>query len=371
MSNPRIVLFRPSHKPLIRDRKLILSFKSLGADVTFVGNRRNTTDVASGSTGPEGHQVIHKGFSYPYYSKLMPIGTLWYGMAAGLTSVAKNADVLVALDFEGLLPSSLCSMVRSGKKKIIYDIADTFSARYQTLKILASTIQYVDDLLMSRCEMVIVPQENRIHNHVYRKPKNWCMIPNTPLQSEAPPLVPFDAKPPYTLLLSGQMMWSRGIKEFVTAAEIAGNIKIKVVTGKFPEGVEPFLRSKPFVEIFPEMEQKEVLKVATQCHLIGAYYDPSRKINRQAAPNKVFDALAAGRPIIVNSEIETADYITKELKAGYSFPYSDTDALAAFFKSLPSRSDELERISRENWQKFQDQWAWEKLATPILKKLIS
>jgi glycosyltransferase involved in cell wall biosynthesis len=353
---------RTSHKPLVRDRKFIRSYTALGHDVVFLGNRRGTTVAPD----EDGVQVEYVGFSYPYYSKWTIPGTCGYawGVAAALRRLCPEA--IHVRDLEALMGVSVYKRALNRTCKVIYDIGDAFSARYNVPAFLANTIQFVDDTLSRSCDVVVLPQANRMSNFRYFRPDNVHVIHNCPFLTDAPLPAKVPTDGPVRVLLSGQMMWTRGIRQIVSAAREAGNVEIFAVTGKYQNGVREYMEDSGVVRFFPEMAQKEVLQLAQQCHLIGAYYDPSRRINRQAAPNKVYDAMAAGRPVLVNAEVEVASEICDGWGVGYSLPYHDKKGLVSLFRSSKADPTDCAARGARGRQLFAQKYHWE-LMTDVIR----
>ena len=50
------------------------------------------------------------------------------------------------------------------------------------------------------------------------------------------------------------------------------------------------------------MPNEDVIAETARCDFSAALYDPIRPINRFAASNKIAEALAVGRPLIINDD---------------------------------------------------------------------
>jgi glycosyltransferase involved in cell wall biosynthesis len=64
-----------------------------------------------------------------------------------------------------------------------------------------------------------------------------------------------------------------------------------------------------------------------------AFYDPSTEICRRANGAKWYDAMMAGRPVLTNSEVMSAEWIERE-GIGYTSPYADTDSFVRMLTYL-------------------------------------
>lgn len=59
------------------------------------------------------------------------------------------------------------------------------------------------------------------------------------------------------------------------------------------------------------MTYPEVLSASSACDLLFAIYDPFIPNNRFASPNKIFEAMALGKPVLVSKGTTMTDYIEK------------------------------------------------------------
>lgn len=314
----------------------------------------------------EAHKYV--GLSYPYYSRLVPIGTMSYGLGVFFSLRSLRPEIVHACDFEGLLGVAAYKRLVNPAVTVVYDIADTYSERYQVAEGVANCIQWIDDQLTRSANVVVVPQENRC-GHL-----DWCserlvVIQNTPYHADAPIYVTPPRRDELRVLISGQMMWSRGIRELVNAAILNGRVRIIAVAEKYPAGVREFLMQSGVVQIEAGRSQAELLQLAATCDLLAALYEPSTAINRKAAPNKVFDAMAVGRPIVVNSEVEVSTRVTDLWRCGYACPYHDPKAISEVFEVILSNPADAIARGRRGRDIFETQLNWESVSLRLGERL--
>lgn len=90
------------------------------------------------------------------------------------------------------------------------------------------------------------------------------------------------------------------------------------------------------------LDHAEALKRTEDCDAVTLMYDPSIEINRFAAPNKLYEALMLGKPIVCAVGMRMADELL-EWDCGLAVPYGDVDALEAAVERL-SNIDERARL---------------------------
>ena len=64
-----------------------------------------------------------------------------------------------------------------------------------------------------------------------------------------------------------------------------------------------------------------------------AIYDPKNKNNRTSVPNKLFEAMSVGRPIVVANRTFTSKVVNTE-GCGFPIDYGDVDALRDIIREM-------------------------------------
>src|SRR5207249_4767962 len=124
---------------------------------------------------------------------------------------------------------------------------------------------------------------------------------------------------------------------------------------KFAE--ETFLRH-PKTLYLGKVTPLEALRVLSKCDAVFAYYEPDSINNLRASPNKVFDAMAVGRPTIINSETAISEWI-RQKRLGYCIPYDDVPGLRTILLNLGKARKSLLRFGERVRVEFVAEHRWE------------
>ena len=91
------------------------------------------------------------------------------------------------------------------------------------------------------------------------------------------------------------------------------------------------------------MTYNDVLSLESECDILFATYDPKIKNHKYSAPNKVYEAMALGKPIIVckNTGI---DELVDQNKIGITIEYNAKD----FIKKLDLLLEDSKAIKNMN-----------------------
>ena len=69
------------------------------------------------------------------------------------------------------------------------------------------------------------------------------------------------------------------------------------------------------------MKYDEVLKLEDKCDILFATYNPDVPNHKYSAPNKVYEAMALGKPIVVCKDTGVDDIVVNN-KIGFSIKYN-------------------------------------------------
>lgn len=230
-----------------------------------------------------------------------------------------------ACDLDTLLPALIYGMIT--RKKIVYDIFDFYSESRQVGR-LKGIINKLERWACTKCNSIIIVHEKRIEQIepipdsvrekievIYNTPDELT-IKNCHLNSSY-------------FCYVGVLHSDRGIKYVVRAIEQIPSVRF-IYAGYGPLEKELTLLSSTVrnVEFMGRVDYNTALQLEAGALAIIAFYDPSLGGNNlYAAPNKLFEALMLGKPLITSDGTLLADIVKSE-GIGYVVPFADEVALS-------------------------------------------
>ena len=122
----------------------------------------------------------------------------------------------------------------------------------------------------------------------------------------------------------------------------------------------------PAVRFHGIVSSRRSLELAAMCDAVFAFYAPTSEGNRNASPNKVYDAMSVGRPVIINSEVRMTQWII-ENRLGFASPYGNVEALVEVIRELPEfRENGISSAARIR-ASFSDGFSWQGSAERLRK----
>jgi glycosyltransferase involved in cell wall biosynthesis len=145
---------------------------------------------------------------------------------------------------------------------------------------------------------------------------------------------------PVKIWAAGSLDAVHGLQELLDAVAPLENVRI--VSAGWPYDTfasERFVNHEK-VDFLGILTARQALQAAAQCDAVFCYYAPIHEYMINASPNKVFDAMAVGRPVIINEEVRLAAWATAE-GIGVTVPYRDVTALRKVIENLANARGDL------------------------------
>ena len=348
---PLALFVRMASRPIPRVSRMMAAARELGYDTVFVGATRDESLPRSDTW--EGVRVERVGRPFPLVNGRRPftyvrgVCSFWWGAAHFL--VAMKPALVHASDVEAGIPAILVARLRG--VPVVYNIHDNLAARYVLPRWIAFLLNSLEGLLVASASVTLVPEPFRRDLLPRWARARVRVVRNSPEDpgSHAPSTGP--ARPP-RVLFAGWLDVGRGLREMLHLAN-QGVIHL-VVAGDGDSQLQAELRGARNVEYLGFCSHADVIGLTIKCDYVAAFYDPARTINRYAASNKIAEALAVGRPVLTNVELEVASGL---IAAGVAIavPYAcirelgpDLDA----WHTEPDRYTTAGRRAREHYERY-------------------
>lgn len=328
-SSKTAVFVRLASRPIPRVTRMMRVATERGYDCVYVGARR---DVAMADKEKwDGFPVVRVGRHFPLVngSRLLTYvgGVLLFNVALLRELARRRPAVLHASDFEAALGCLAYRLIR--RVPIIYNIHDNLADRYDLHLVLRRVLNLLEGVVVLLADECVVPEGFR-RDALPR----WCrarvqVIRNAPVDLgwQEPDLSGDRVR----LLYAGWLDEGRGLQGLLDLARAHPWLEVRLAG----EG-EAALRNRVVASgatYLGFLDHAEVMRETAACHFVVALYDPSRPINRAAAPNKLAEALSAARPVLINEEVMVA-HAPAVAECVVRVPYAEIPSLADLVRAL-------------------------------------
>ncbi len=121
----------------------------------------------------------------------------------------------------------------------------------------------------------------------------------------------------------------------------------------------------PNIHWHGKIDYQESLALYFHSDVILATYDPSIANNRLGSPNKIFEAMMLGKPVIV-AENTNMDRVIRETNAGIIVRYGDLESLENSLSTLCENPDLGSKLGAAGRKAYENQYSWLKMETRII-----
>ncbi|RLI40118.1 glycosyltransferase WbuB [Candidatus Bathyarchaeota archaeon] len=253
---------------------------------------------------------------------------LWW-LYEFLVLLLNDAKIIHACDLDTLMPAITIKLIK--KVKLCYTIYDFYADNLPKLfpSFARKIIAWVEKFGIGLCDAIFIVDPTRYRQIKGARMKRMAVIYNSPPDYVEGRLV---SKPSVTkevtLFYAGLIDRSRGLTDILKTVRDLDEVKL-VIAGLGPDVkiFENLPRSLKYkVEYVGFIPYKEVVKRTLEADILFALYDPTIPNNIYASPNKLFEAMMCGKPIIVNEETTAAEIVKKE-RCGLVIPYGNVEAI--------------------------------------------
>ena len=289
-------------------------------------------------------------------ANLLPLVRFNLALLWHLIKRRSTYDAIHACDFDTVLPALLPPKLLG--KKVVYDVFDFYADMLRaTPGWIKSIIKKVDLRLMGWVDAVILADESRVKQIQGARPKRLTFIYNSPPIEDPFPLPP--APPPLRIAYVGLLQKERGILQVIEL--LRRHPEWELDLGGFGGDEEEIRRAVadlPNVRYHGRVPYEKALELMSNAHLLFATYDPSIPNHRYSSANKLFEAMAIGRPIVVARDTGM-DQLVQQYALGFVVEYGNLAALEDAFARVASWDlQRFEEFSQKAQEVYVTRFAW-------------
>ena len=283
---------------------------------------------------------------------------------------SSEIDVIHAYDFD--TGYTALKFAQKYKKKIVYDIADYYVDSHGLKgSSIGKLVKAMEDSIINKADATIICTEERKQQIRGTHPKRLFVVHNTPdididnkLEVERFSNLYVEAKR-LKLVYVGILGKARFIDKI--AEVVAKRSDCEFHIGGFGGGMETFFegmdREHDNIHFYGRLLYDETIALEKACDVMCAIYDPSVPNHYYAAPNKFYEALALGKPLIMVRDTGMASVVEKEC-VGEVIEYT-AESLNRALDKLVNNREKREEVAQKAKQLYLNNYSWKKMETTI------
>ncbi|WP_196596234.1 glycosyltransferase family 4 protein [Pectinatus frisingensis] len=298
---------------------------------------------------------------------LLPLVIFQIKMAIWLILHKKEYNIIHACDFDTALTGFLVSVLL--KKKFIYDIFDYYVDAFSVPDLLQGVIRRIDSLIINHANAVIICAEKRIKQIGSIKcMKKLYIIHNSPKYvniDKKSDLIKVKNSNRIKFVYVGVLQKGRFIEELIDIIEKNNNYELHIAGfGTLENKIIKSCKKNSNIIFYGRISYDQTLYLEKQCDIMTALYDPRVRNHYYAAPNKFYEALMLGKPLIMVRGTGMADVIEKN-DIGEVIEFNSI-SLKKGINNLVERRDEWYEMADKMKNLYNKYFSWDIMQNRLL-----
>lgn len=275
-----------------------------------------------------------------------------------------NPDVIHACDLDTLAPAILAKLIK--RTKLCYTVYDFYADNlpegrpYLVRKLIRNLIAAVEKFGIGFTEVLFLVREWQLKEVKGARINKLVYIYNSPPDYfDAKQRRKSGARAEILIFYAGAIHKSRGLEYMLEAVENLDGVRL-VLGGTGPDKglVEESARRCQRIRYIGWIPSYEgVIKETLKADVLFRFGDPRIPQVRYDAPNKFFEAMMSGKPIITNAEIAASKTVQKE-NCGLVVPYGDVEAIMEAIVRLKNDPKLMRTLGANGRKAYEQKYSW-------------
>lgn len=285
-----------------------------------------------------------------------------------LSKHKKMYDIIHAFDFDTGFAAKICAKIYS--KKFVYHILDFYVESHNMAKNkIGNVIKRAEIKVINKSDLTIICTEKRKEQIVGSHPKKLVVIHNTPQNNtkiDSDFVLPCD-KDKCKIAYVGVLGETRCILEI--AEYVSKDKRFEFHVGGFgylEEKIKQYADKYENIFYYGKLPYEKTLALEKQCDIMTAIYDPSVPNHKYAAPNKFYESLMLGKPIVM-AKNTGFDEILEAERIGYLMDYS-SEGLAQALEYLYNHREQWSEMKERSNSLYENDYSWKIMQQRIEKE---
>ena len=357
MGAVRIVIIRSNPvNPDSRVEKVSTTLSNCGYKVKILcWDREYTHGELVSKLADERVEIIRLGYKASFgegMKNIVPYLRFQMAMRRWLKKHKNEYDLVHACDFDTAFFS--LGVAKMCRKKFIFDIFDFICGEAKTIfQRLIKKLQYK---IISKADATIICNEDRKKQIIGSNPKRLAVIHNSPprIESKTRRINQSECKIVYVGILSNNRLLKEEVEVFKKHNDwvfLVGGF------GLHEEYFKEAAKRYNNIKYYGKIAYDKTIALESEADIMLAIYDPSIENHRFAAPNKFYEALMLGKPLIMVKETGMSTEVQNN-DIGVVIDYT-SEGFERGIEELLSRKSEWSEMAIRMKDLYNKQYSWE------------
>lgn len=285
-----------------------------------------------------------------------------------LTKKHKMYDVIHVCSLDTAIIGLL--IAKMYRKKCVYDIYDDYADSHVVGNMLYRILKHIDKFLIEHVNAVIICSESRMRQMASTSAKKIIVVHNTPDLKEADVAAlqiyqndSFNKR--FKIAYVGNLCKGRFIYELAQIVLHNPEWELHCAgSGELEEKIKQLADSYNNIFFYGRLDYEEVIALEMQCDIIPALYDPDFRNHQFAAPNKFYEALFLGKPMIMVHNTGMDSYV-KQYNLGEMVTFNK-ESIETALKNISNNIELWNKREKDIKEVYMDKFSWDIMRERLL-----
>lgn len=277
-------------------------------------------------------------------------------------------SIVHACDFDSFAPALLGAKI--SRKKIVYDIFDLYSDLQINLpRRVRKWINWIDFKLMRKADVVVLADKSRFNQIKTHRLKRVVVIYNTPpdlLEEFSRSAIETPDSGKIRIVYLGLLDRKKRDIDYILdlVSEESGVELVVYGGGRDYDYFATKARNIENVSVYGKVDYKAALWEEYKSDLILAIYNPEIGNNIFASPNKLFEGMMLGKPVLMNKELISAQLI-EDNACGFTFKFRSREEFKDLIDKLKRDPAAMKKAGQNGRKLYERDFRYEHQASKL------
>ncbi|MDA8106817.1 MAG: glycosyltransferase family 4 protein [Nitrospiraceae bacterium] len=277
-----------------------------------------------------------------------------------------GVDCIHAIDLDTGF-TGLCVAKLRGKQ-FVYQCLDPYYASLPKNwpRFLARVAKWLENLVITHADFFVITDLLRIPQHEGARPKRVVEIANSPQMDLS--RFPGRKEKSFVVGYIGSLGEGRNLTTIIDAVGELNKEGVKLVIGGFgplQELIREYTGRYDNVTYVPWVPYEKVIEMESAFDLFVCVMDSNSESYRWVSPNKLFESMALGKPIIVGEGTLAARRVAA-VGNGLAVPYGSREDLKTAILYIRNNQDIVREMGKKGKAEFELKWRAETMEERLL-----
>jgi glycosyltransferase involved in cell wall biosynthesis len=238
---------------------------------------------------------------------------------------------------------------------LIFDIADrTAMFVPKRYSIINHLVDFLEESLSSKSDACTIVSRLLLNTFSRWQQKTYSIVMNCPEKMKRKySFARTGGAHEFNIVYSGLVWRRRGLQDVASAMEDMTDVRFRIAGRVMDSFLLETLLRKSFVQYLGLQPYHKSLELESDADVLIALYDPIEPITHVASPNKFFEAMMLGVPIITN-----LSHLLEDVECGVLVNYGDISSIKRAIEFLKTNPAERLRLGQNGRDAFEKEYNW-------------